>query len=46
MSSLQLLERKEYLVAITILEARGIQGKDAGSTSDPFVRVRVADQWQ
>ena len=44
--SAKLLERKEYLCAVNIIEARGIQGKDVGATSDPFVRVRVADQWQ
>ena len=41
-----LLERKEYLVGITIIECRNIQGKDAAGTSDPFVKVRCADQIQ
>ena len=39
-----LLERKEYLVGMTIIEARNIQGLDGGGTSDPFVKVRCAGQ--
>ena len=42
----ELLERKEYLVGITIIEARNVYGKDAGGTSDPFVKVKCADQVQ
>jgi Ca2+-dependent lipid-binding protein len=38
----ELLERKEYLVGITIIEGRGIQGKDMDGTSDPFVKVICA----
>lgn len=41
----ELLERREYLVGMTIIEARAIQGKNLGATSDPFVRVRCADQY-
>ena len=41
-----LLERKEFLVGITLIEARNIQGLDAEGTSDPFVKVRCADQVQ
>ena len=41
-----LLARKEYLVGITIIEARSIQGKDAAATSDPFVKIRCAGQEQ
>lgn len=40
------LERKEYLVGVTIYEARNVVGKDAAGTSDPFLKVRCADQVQ
>jgi len=40
----EMLERKKYLVCITIVEARNIQGLDAGGTSDPFIKVRCAGQ--
>jgi len=40
------LERKEYLVGVTIFEARNIMGKDAAGTSDPFLKIKVADQVQ
>lgn len=33
------MEKKEYLVGVTILEARDIKGLDGGGTSDPFVRI-------
>ena len=33
------MEKKSYLVGVTILEARGIQAKDAGGTSDPFIKI-------
>lgn len=42
----QLLERKEYLVGITIFEGRNIQGKDSQGTSDPFLKIKCADQVQ
>ena len=42
----EILERKEYLVGLTIFEARGIQGLDAGGSSDPFLKVKCADQVQ
>ena len=38
----ELLERKQYMACITIIEARNIIGKDAADTSDPFVKVRCA----
>jgi Ca2+-dependent lipid-binding protein len=41
-----LLERKEYLVGLTIIEARGIQGVDGGGTSDAFFKVRCAGRTQ
>ena len=40
------LDRKEYLVGITIYEARNIVGKDLQGTSDPFLKIRCADQVQ
>ena len=40
------LDRKEYLVGVTIYEARNIEGKDSAGTSDPFLKVKVADQVQ
>lgn len=42
----ELLERKEYMACITIIEARNIVGKDWESTSDPFVKVRCAGRTQ
>ena len=41
-----ILEKREYLVGITIIEGRNIIGKDSQGTSDPFLKVRVADQVQ
>ena len=41
-----LLERKQYLVGITIIEGRCILGKDRAGTSDPFVIIRCAGQVQ
>lgn len=41
-----ILDRKEYLVGVTIYEARNIEGKDAQGTSDPFLKIRCADQVQ
>lgn len=46
MAETELLERKEYVVGITILEARSIQGLDSEGTSDPFLKVKCADQIQ
>ena len=40
---MDILERKEYLVGITIIEGRNIQGKDSAGTSDPFLKIRCAD---
>ena len=37
-----LLERKEYLVGVTIIEGRNLLGKDLAGTSDPFVIIKVA----
>lgn len=42
----EFLNKTQYLVGITIIEARNIFGKDAAGTSDPFVKVKVADQVQ
>ena len=41
-----LLKRKQYLVGITIIEARCIVGLDAQGTTDPFVKVRCAGREQ
>ena len=38
------LDKKEYLVGVTIYEARNICGKDNAGTSDPFLKIKVADQ--
>jgi Ca2+-dependent lipid-binding protein len=38
-----ILEKKEYLVGITIIEGRNIIGKDSAGTSDPFLKIKVAD---
>ena len=42
----ELLERKQYLVGVNVIEARNIIGKDAAGTSDPFVRVTCAGEVQ
>ena len=42
----ELLEKKQYLVGITIIEGRNILGKDASGQSDPFVKVTCAGQIQ
>lgn len=41
-----MLSKKEYLVGITIIEGREIYGKDNAGTSDPFVKIKCADQVQ
>ena len=33
----------EYLVQVTIMEARELKGKDESGTSDPFVRITVGN---
>lgn len=33
------MEKKQYLVGVSILEARDIQSKERGNTADPFVRI-------
>ena len=38
-----LLEKNEYLVQITILEGRKFQAMDDNGTSDPFIKITVAD---
>mgnify|MGYP000020224068 CR=1 FL=1 len=40
----ELLERKQYLVGITIIEARNLFGKDAAGTSDPYIKIKCAGQ--
>jgi len=42
MSELEILERKEYLCSITIIEARNIISPYGGAVN-PFVKVRCAD---
>ena len=42
----ELLERKQYLVGVNVIEARNIQGLDLAGTSDPFVKVTCAGQVQ
>lgn len=37
------MEKKEYLVGVTIIEARTLQGKDKAGTSDPFVKISCAN---
>lgn len=37
-------EQKPYQVFIKIIQVYGIEGKDDGGTSDPFVKVICADQ--
>ncbi len=36
-------EKKEYLCQVTIVEARSLSAKDASGTSDPFVKITVAN---
>lgn len=35
--------REEYLVQVTIMEARQLKGKDSSGTSDPFVKISVGN---
>lgn len=37
------MEKKEYLVGVTIVEGRGFKGKDMAGTSDPFVKITCAN---
>ena len=37
------MEKKEYLLGITIIEGRNLKGKDYGGTSDPFVKLTCAN---
>jgi hypothetical protein len=34
------MEKKEYLVGVTVIEARNLKGKDAAGTSDPYVTLK------
>lgn len=36
-------KKTEYLVQVTVIEARNLQGKDASGTSDPYVKITVAN---
>lgn len=36
------MEKREYLVGVTIIEARNLRGLDSGGTSDPFVKILCA----
>ena len=38
------MERREYLVGVSIIEARKLVGKDAGGTSDPYVKIICANK--
>ena len=38
----ELLERKQYLLGVRIIEGRQFVGKDAAGTSDPYVKVKAA----
>jgi Ca2+-dependent lipid-binding protein len=33
------MAKTEYLINATIIEGRGLKGKDSQGTSDPFVKV-------
>lgn len=46
LNAIDMMPKKEYLVGITIIEGREIYGKDQAGTSDPFVKIRCADQVQ
>ncbi len=46
LNSDDLLERKQYLCGVTIIEGRNLLGKDAAGTSDPFIIVKCAGQTQ
>ena len=36
------MDKKEYLVGVTIIEGRNLRGKDSSGTSDPFVKIKCA----
>lgn len=37
------MEKKEYLVGVTIIEGRNIKGKDSSGTSDLYVKLNCAN---
>lgn len=37
------LKKQEYQVQVTVGEARNLRGKDSSGTSDPYVKVTVAN---
>lgn len=37
------MEKKEYLLGVTIIEGRYLKGKDFAGTSDPFVKLSCAN---
>ena len=37
------MEKREYLVGVSIIEGRNLMGKDAAGTSDPFVKITCAN---
>ena len=36
-------DRNDYLVQVTIIEVRDLKGLDSGGTSDPFIKITVAN---
>jgi hypothetical protein len=38
------MEKREYLVGVSVIEARKLVGKDAGGTSDPYVKITCANK--
>lgn len=38
------MEKREYLVGVTVIEARKLAGKDASGTSDPYVKITCANK--
>lgn len=37
------MEKKDYLVGVTIIEARNLRGLDKAGTSDPYVKITCAN---
>lgn len=37
------MKKNEYLVQISIIEARDLAAKDSAGSSDPFVRISVGN---
>lgn len=39
------MEKREYVVGVTIIEARNLAGRESTGAADPFVKITCANQY-